>query len=303
MNIAANKSYLIVIVGPTAIGKTSLSIELAKHYNCEIISADSRQFFKELEIGTAKPTDEEQDGVKHHFIDSHSITDNYNVGQYELEVIELLNTIHSQNNLAILVGGSGLYVNAVCDGIDDIPSDSDIRSELNLRLETEGLEVLQLQLQILDPEHFEKCNIKNPQRVIRALEVCLVSGKTYTSFRTNTKKKRNFEIIRIGLNMLREDIYDNINQRVDNMINNGLIEEVQSVAHHREQNALNTVGYKEIFQYLDGNITLEESILLLKKNTRNFAKRQLTWFRKNQETQWFSPQSKEEIIQHIEDSM
>ncbi|MFT5602700.1 MAG: tRNA dimethylallyltransferase [Flavobacteriales bacterium] len=303
MNIAANKSYLIVIVGPTAIGKTSLSIELAKHYNCEIISADSRQFFKELEIGTAKPTDEEQDGVKHHFIDSHSITDNYNVGQYELEVIELLNTIHSQNNLAILVGGSGLYVNAVCDGIDDIPSDSDIRSELNLRLETEGLEVLQLQLQILDPEHFEKCNIKNPQRVIRALEVCLVSGKTYTSFRTNTKKKRNFEIIRIGLNMLREDIYDNINQRVDIMINNGLIEEVQSVAHHREQNALNTVGYKEIFQYLDGNITLEESILLLKKNTRNFAKRQLTWFRKNQETQWFSPQSKEEIIQHIENSM
>jgi tRNA dimethylallyltransferase len=303
MNIAANKSYLIVIVGPTAIGKTSLSIELAKHYDCEIISADSRQFFKELEIGTAKPTAEEQDGVKHHFIDSHSITDNYNVGQYELEVIELLNTIHSQNNLAILVGGSGLYVNAVCDGIDDIPSDSDIRSELNQRLETEGLEVLQHQLQILDPEHFEKCNIKNPQRVIRALEVCLVSGKTYTSFRTNTKKKRNFEIIRIGLNMLREDIYDNINQRVDNMINNGLIEEVQSVAHHREQNALNTVGYKEIFQYLDGNITLEESILLLKKNTRNFAKRQLTWFRKNQETQWFSPQSKEEIIQHIEDSM
>jgi tRNA dimethylallyltransferase len=303
MNIAANKSYLIVIVGPTAIGKTSLSIELAKHYDCEIISADSRQFFKELEIGTAKPTAEEQDGVKHHFIDSHSITDNYNVGQYELEVIELLNTIHSQNNLAILVGGSGLYVNAVCDGIDDIPSDSDIRSELNQRLETEGLEVLQHQLQTLDPDHFEKCNIKNPQRVIRALEVCLVSGKTYTSFRTNTKKKRNFEIIRIGLNMLREDIYDNINQRVDNMINNGLIEEVQSVAHHREQNALNTVGYKEIFQYLDGNITLEESILLLKKNTRNFAKRQLTWFRKNQETQWFSPQSKEEIIQHIEDSM
>jgi len=292
---------LIVIVGPTAIGKTSLSIYLAHQLNCEIISADSRQFFKELEIGTAKPDLDEMDGVPHHFIDSHSISEAYNVGKYELDAIKKIEELHETKDTVILVGGSGLYVDAVCKGIDDIPSNKDIRTSLNKDLKIKGLEYLQNELLKLDPEHYHSCNLKNPQRLIRALEVCKTSSKTYTSFRTNSAKPRPFEVVKIGLDMDREIIYDNINKRVDIMIENGLLEEAKSVFHLKHLNALNTVGYKELFAYFEEELTREEAIEKIKKNTRNFAKRQLTWFRRDKTTQWFSPTQKDEILKLIEE--
>ncbi len=293
---------LIVIVGPTAIGKTSLSIYLAHQLNCEIVSADSRQFYKELAIGTAKPNQKEMDGVAHHFIDSHSIYESYNVGQYEIDAIEKIAKLHQHNDYVILVGGSGLYVDAVCKGIDDIPSNSKIRESLTKELETMGLEYLQNQLLKLDPEHYNTCNLKNPQRLIRALEVCKTSGKTYTSFRSNKAKERPFDIIKIGLDTDRTIIYNNINERVDLMLENGLIEEAKSVFPSKHLNALNTVGYKELFAYFEELLTKEEAIEKIKKNTRNFAKRQLTWFRRDQTTHWFAPNQKEYILKTIMDS-
>lgn len=296
------KKHLIVITGPTAIGKTSLSIELAKYFSCEILSADSRQFFKEIAIGTAKPSKEEQSGIKHHFIDSLSIHDEYNVGKFERDAINVLEGIYKTNDVAILVGGSGLYVDAVCKGIDDIPKNADIRKTLTDELESKGIEALQSELKERDPEHHEFMNIHNPQRLIRALEVCRFTEKTYTSFRKNQVKQRPFEIHKIGLNTEREIVYNNINKRVDIMIDNGLTEEVASVYPHRHLNSLNTVGYKELFSFMNGDLTKEEAIELIKKNTRNFAKRQLTWFRKDESTQWFSPTDEiQDIIDYAKD--
>lgn len=289
--MANKEKHLIIIVGPTAIGKTSLSVGLAHYLNCEILSADSRQFFKELAIGTAKPSLEEQNGIKHHFIDSLSIHDEYNVGQFEQDALEVLNEIFKSSDIAIMVGGSGLYVDSICYGIDDIPKDDIVRQQLIKQLETEGIESLQKELQILDPEHYAIMNTKNPQRLIRALEVCKATGKTYSSFRKNQSKARPFRIHKIGLTAERELIYNNINKRVDQMMENGLLDEAKSVYPFKSLNSLNTVGYKELFQYFDGKITLEEAIELIKKNTRNFAKRQLTWFKKKDDTVWFDYQT------------
>ncbi|WP_258541114.1 tRNA (adenosine(37)-N6)-dimethylallyltransferase MiaA [Parvicella tangerina] len=292
----AKNTHLIVIVGPTAIGKTSLSIKLAKHFNCPILSADSRQFFKEIAIGTAKPTPEEMDGVPHYFIDSLSIHDEYNVGKFEADAISTLEVVFSKNPVAILVGGSGLYVDAVCKGIDDIPKDKKIREQLVQELDDKGIAALQLELKEKDPLHFEKMNIQNPQRLIRALEVCRVSGKPYSSFRKGKQKKRPFQIHKIGLNTDREIVYNNINQRVDLMMEKGLLEEVKTVHEFNHLNSLNTVGYKELFKFLDGDISLDEAVELIKKNTRNFAKRQLTWFKRDDSTKWYTPNDSVENI-------
>ncbi len=294
---------LIVIVGPTAIGKTNLSVDLAKKYDCEIISADSRQFFKEMSIGTAKPTLEEMDGVVHHFVDFISIKERYTAGQFEKDVLKKLDSIFKKNNLAIMVGGSGLYVNAVCNGIDEIPSDLDVRNKLNEELKDNGLDPLQEELSKVDAEIWKTINQKNPQRIIRALEVFRITGKPYSSFRKQKPKQRNFNLIKIGLNTDREIVYNRINKRVDLMLENGLLKEVESLIKYKDLNALNTVGYKEFFKYFDNELTLEEATELLKKNTRNFAKRQLTWFRKDVNTAWFEPKDTREISAYLKEKL
>ncbi len=302
-DLQKDKKYLIVLIGPTAIGKTSLSIQLAHFFNCPVLSADSRQFFKELSLGTAKVTDEEMEGVPHHFVGHISIQEEYNVGKFELDAIDQLENIYTTGNVAILAGGSGLYVDAVCKGIDDIPKDAAIRAQLQKELEDKGIEALQEELKRLDPEHYANMNLLNPQRLMRALEVCRVSGKTYTSFRTNTKKERPFNIIKIGLTADREVMYDNINKRVHIMMENGLLEEVKSVYDRKDLNALNTVGYKELFTYLDGDCTLEEAVAHIQQNTRRFAKRQMTWFRKDDNTKWFDISEKADIIPYLKSQM
>jgi tRNA dimethylallyltransferase len=293
---------LISIVGPTAIGKTALSIKLAKHFNAEIISADSRQFYKEMSIGTAVPSAEELSSAKHHFIQHKSISETYNVGDFERDAIDKINQLHQTNSTVILVGGSGLYVKAVEKGLDYFPEvDPHIRQQLNNELKNEGLASLQDKLKILDKKAHDTISIDNPQRVIRALEVCIGTDKPYSSFLTSPEKKRDFKTLTIGLDAERSIIYDRINKRVDLMIENGLLKEVKALIPFRNLNALNTVGYKELFDYLDGNSTLEFAIAEIKKNTRRFAKRQLTWFRKEASIDWFDyATDTEDIIKHIE---
>lgn len=287
----ANK-YLISIVGPTAIGKTALSIKLANHFNTQIISADSRQFYKEMSIGTAAPTTEELAAAKHHFIHNKSITEDYNVGAFEKEAINQIDLLHKTHDVVIMVGGSGLYVDAVTNGLDYFPEvDKSIRTQLNTQLETEGLKTLQLKLKTLDEQSFNTIKIDNPQRVIRALEICIGSGQPYSSFLNKDKNKRPFKTITIGLEADRDVIYDRINKRVDIMVANGLIKEVESLLPFKNLNSLNTVGYKELFNYLDKTWTLEFAISEIKKNSRRFAKRQLTWFRRKPETLWFDYQT------------
>ena len=275
-------------MGPTAIGKTALSIELAKHFNTEIISADSRQFYKEMKIGTAVPSAEELSHVKHHFIQHKSITEDYNVGMFERDAIDRLDNLFENHDVVIMVGGSGLYVKAVTEGLDDFPEiDSNIRKSLNQRLETGGLENLQKQLKTLDKESYENIAIDNPHRVIRALEIYIGTGQPYSSFLGKKRAERNFKTISIGLMADREVIYDRINRRVDMMIDKGLLEEVTALLPHKQLNSLNTVGYKELFKYIDEEWTLEFAISEIKKNTRRFAKRQLTWFKKQEGVTWF----------------
>ena len=295
--------HLISIVGPTAIGKTSLSIKLAKKLGCEIISADSRQFFKEMEIGTAKPTKEEMDGVPHHFVDFISVDEKYTAGQFEKDVLTKLEELFEKNDTVIMVGGSGLYVKAVLNGIDEVPADEKIREELNERLIFEGIRPLQLELKELDEEHFNRMDIRNPQRLIRALEVCLVSGKPYSDFRKRTVKERPFSITRIGLTADRELIYDRINQRVDLMMEAGLEKEAKILFPKKELNSLNTVGYKELFDYFEEKITLEQAIEKIKQNTRNFAKRQMTWFKKDEGTTWFQHDEVSKIESFIDETL
>ncbi len=284
----SNTSYLISIVGPTAIGKTSLSIKLANYFNTEIVSADSRQFFKEMSIGTAAPNIKELAAAPHHFIHHKSITEDYNVGAFENEALKTIEELHQKHDIVIMVGGSGLYVDAVTKGLDYFPDvDPKIRKQLINTLEKEGLESLQLQLKNLDIVAYNTIAIDNPHRVIRALEICIGTKEPYSSFLNKDKNKRPFKTITIGLTADREIIYDRINQRVDIMVENGLIEEVKSLIEYKHLNALNTVGYKEIFNYLDEKWTLDFAISEIKKNSRRFAKRQLTWFKKNNETLWF----------------
>lgn len=292
--------HLIVVVGPTAIGKTALAIELAREYRTEILSADSRQFYREMSIGTAKPSPSELSLARHHFIDSHSITDEFTVGDYEQQAVALLERIFSERDTAVLAGGSGLFVNAVIRGFDDLPkAPAEVREELNDLLRREGINALQKKLKELDPDYFTEVDLRNPQRIIRALEVSIFTGTPFSAFRTRKAASRPFNIIRIGLTLPRDVLYDRINARADEMIRQGLIDEVRALLPYRDRNALNTVGYSEVFDFLDGKLTLEDAVAAIKQNTRRFAKRQLTWFRKDPETEWFGPEQIADIINYI----
>ena len=297
-------SFLIVIVGPTAVGKTKLSLQLAKHFNAEIISADSRQFFKEMNIGTAKPDEAELKTAKHHFINSHSITEYFSAGEFEKSALALLEGIFKKNNVSLLVGGSGLYVKALCEGMDDLPEAGPaIREKLNAQLKNEGIEKLFSQLKILDPEYAMKVDGHNPQRIIRALEIILQTGKTYSFFRKGIKKERPFKIIKIGLALPREELYDSINKRMDKMLADGLIDEARGLYEFKNHNALQTVGYAEVFDYLDGKYNEAEMIDLLKRNSRRYAKRQMTWFKRDKEIAWFHPDDWEGVLVYVEGRM
>ena len=289
--------YLITIVGPTAIGKTSLSIDIAKHFNTEIVSSDSRQFYKEMNIGTAVPSIEELKRVNHHFIQNLSIHDDYNVGQFEKDAIATLHELFKKHNIVVMVGGSGLYVDAVLKGLDSFPEvDLSVRKNLKLQLEEKGIKTLQEQLEKLDPETFQKIDIENHQRVIRALEICIGTGNPFSSFLTDKIIQRNFIPIKIGLTADRNIIYDRINERVDIMMASGLLDEVKFLFKYKNLNALQTVGYKELFSYLENEISLDFAIEEIKKNTRRFAKRQLTWYRKDNEISWYDFTENTQII-------
>ncbi|MBT8272189.1 MAG: tRNA (adenosine(37)-N6)-dimethylallyltransferase MiaA [Bacteroidia bacterium] len=298
-----NTKYLICIVGPTAIGKTALSIALAKYYKTEIISADSRQFYKEMNIGTAVPSVEELKQVKHHFIQNRSIQDDYNVGAFEKDALSCIQRLYKEHDTLILVGGSGLYIDAVTEGLDEFPKiDPEVRKSLNEQLIQEGLESLQNRLKQLDPIGFELIAIDNPHRVIRALEVSIGSGRPYSSYLSTSKEERSFKVIIIGLDAERTIIYDRINARVDLMMSAGLLSEAERLKPFKHLNALNTVGYKELFNYLENKWTLEFAVAEIKKNSRRFAKRQLTWFKKNTTIKWFNYLSAvNDIIHYIED--
>ena len=291
---------LVVITGPTAVGKTALTIKLAQYYNVPVINADSRQIYRELKIGTAAPTAEQLQQVKHYFVGTKSIDDYYNASMYEQEVMKLLDTHRERSTVHVLSGGSMMYIDAVCNGIDDIPTvRDDIRREMKRRYEDEGLEALCDELRQLDPEHYAVVDLKNHRRVIHALEICHQTGQTYTSFRTQQKKQRPFRIVKIGLNREREELYQRINQRVDQMMQDGLLEEVKGLIDKRETNALNTVGYKELFNYLDGLWTLDEAVERIKGNTRRYARKQLTWYKRDEKMRWFHPDQIEEILNYL----
>ncbi len=297
-----NNNYLITVVGATAIGKTALSIKLAQHFKAEIISCDSRQFYKEMNIGTAVPTQDELAAAPHHFIQNRSIFEDYSVGQFEKDALQKLEELFSKNNVVIMVGGSGLYTNAVISGLDYFPEvKPEIRENLNLQLKNEGIESLQNKLKELDIESFNSIEIENPHRLIRALEICIGTGKTYSEYKNKPKAIRNFIPIKIGLTANRELIYNRINMRVDIMLEEGLLEEAKNLHKHKNLNALQTVGYRELFQYFDGNCTLEFAIEEIKKNTRRFAKRQVTWNKKDTAINWFNFETPtSEIIKKIE---
>lgn len=295
-----NINTLIVIIGPTAIGKTDLSIYLAQKLDTEIISADSRQFYKELKIGTAVPDNAQLKAIKHHFIGNKTIHDYYNASSFEFEVIALLKELFLNKNRVIMTGGSGMYVDAVCKGIDDLPEiDMEIRNSLIKKFESEGIESLRFELKRLDPDYYALADLKNPKRLLKALEVSLQTGKPYSKFRTKTIKKRDFNILKIGLNLDRNQLYERIEKRVDKMIENGLIDEAKQFIEYKSLNALNTVGYKELFPYIEGEYTLERAIELIKRNTRRYAKRQLSWFNRDKEINWFKPDEKEKILDFI----
>ena len=296
---------LIVIVGATGVGKTETCLQIAKHFKTEIINADSRQIFQEIPIGTAAPTEEQRQQVFHHLVGTHHITDYYNAAMFEHDVLHIV-TQHFLNNTApiIISGGSMLYVDAVCNGIDDIPNiDNDTRAFYKQRLKEEGLEKLCKELKNVDPEYYQIVDRKNTRRVVHALEICRMTGKTYTSFRTQKKKERPFHILKIGLNLPREILYDRINQRVLKMIENGFIDEARNLHDKKELNALQTVGYKELFKYFDGEWSLEEAIERIQGNTRKYARKQLTWFKKDPKIRWFPPENLKEIINYIEASL
>ena len=293
---------LIVIAGPTASGKTSLAITLAKYFSTEIISADSRQFYQGLDIGTAKPSQDQLSTITHHFIDSHKISDSYNISDFENDALEKIKKLFHKHEVVLLVGGSGLYIKAVCQGIDEIPGrDEGIREKLIAILEKDGLKPLQDKLKILDEEYYHEVDLSNPHRLIRALEVCMSSGQKFSSLRQSTITRRPFNIIKIGLLLERDELYSRIDQRVDQMFSEGLLEEARSLLPFRHVNALNTVGYKELFEYFDENISLEDAIETIKKNTRNYAKRQMTWFRKEDGMKWFDPEESEAILKYLEE--
>lgn len=292
---------LVVVLGPTGVGKTELCLQIAEHLQVPIINADSRQIFQELPIGTAAPTQEQQRRIKHYFVGNHHLEDYYSASLYEADVLSLLPRLFATRHTALLTGGSMMYIDAVCKGIDDIPTiDDGTREWMKKRLAQEGLPRLVEELKVLDPEHYQIVDKNNPRRVVHALEICHMTGKTYTSFRTNSTKERPFKIVKIGLNRHREQLYERINQRVLLMMENGMEEEARNVYPKRGLNSLNTVGYKELFDYFDGNIPREEAIRQIQSNTRRYMRKQLTWFKKDGDIAWFHPDNIEEIINYID---
>ena len=293
--------HLITIIGPTAIGKTNLAIRIANYFKTEIVSADSRQFYKEMNIGTAKPSNSELNSIKHHLINNKSINDNYNISDYEKDALKSIKSIFNKNDVAILVGGSGLYINTVLYGLDEIPGIStETRNSLYLDLELKGIKKMQEQLKLLDPASYSAIDINNPRRLIRALEVSISTGKSYSSFLKKKKKKRDFNIIVLGINQDRLELYDKINTRVDNMVESGLINEAKELYNLKSLNALNTIGYREVFNYIEDKYSLDECINEIKKNTRRYAKRQLTWFKSIDRVEWITPEYNfEKIIAYI----
>jgi tRNA dimethylallyltransferase len=293
---------LVVLLGPTGIGKTELSLSLAKLLSSPIVSADSRQIYNTIKIGTAAPTEAELSQVKHYFVGSLNLEDYYSAAQYESDVMELLESLFTSHDTILMTGASMMYIDAVTKGIDDIPTvDDETREILKQRLESDGLDTLLKELKLLDPEYYNIVDKKNHKRIVHALEICYMTGRTFTSFRTNTKKKRPFRILKIGLRMDREKLFDRINRRVDKMVEDGLVEEAKGVYHLRHLNSLNTVGYKEIFKYIDGEWDLQTAKERLKKNTRVYAKKQMTWFKHDEEIHWFDKDKKEteEILKSV----
>lgn len=296
-----NTKTLIVIVGPTGSGKTDLSIRVAEHYACPIISTDSRQFYRGIPIGTAQPDNEQLERVEHHFIASHELTDDFNCGAYEVAALKRLEELFYKHDTVVAVGGSGLYVKALCEGMDDLPEvEPALRQQLSDRLKREGLEALAEQLRELDPTFYEVVDRKNPARVLRALEVCIVTGKPYSALRTGVKRERPFNIVKIGVTMERAVLYERIDRRVDIMVEAGLEQEARAVYPLRHLNSLQTVGYREMFDYFDGSISRDEAIELIKRNSRRYAKRQLTWFGRDGEIEWFLPSETEKIVEYID---
>jgi tRNA dimethylallyltransferase len=289
---------LVVILGPTASGKTALSIKIATFLGTEIVNADSRQFYREMDIGTAKPGPDELNAVKHHFINTLSPEDDYTVGKFENEALSTIDAIFQKHDQALLVGGSGLYIRAVCEGLDELPeSDPEIRSRLSKKFQEQGIAALQQELESLDPEYFLEVDRMNPHRLIRAIEVCLLSGEKYSVLRKSAPKNRSFQLLKIGLLPEREVMYERINMRVEQMISDGLVEEVRKLQAYKNCNALHTVGYQELFPYLENQTTLEQAIDEIKKNTRRYAKRQVTWFKKDTSIHWFQPDMEDEIFE------
>lgn len=292
---------LVILLGPTGVGKTELSLRLAEYFHSPILSSDSRQLYKDLTIGTAAPTIEQMQRVKHYFVGTLELTDYYNASRFEEEVVALLAELHKQHPVVLMSGGSMMYIDAVCKGIDDLPTVTpELRRELTELYEREGLEPIRAQLKLLDPVHYNQVDLKNYKRVIHALEICLMTGKPYSELRTNPRKERPFRIIKIGLNRERKELYDRINRRVEVMMEEGLLEEARRVYPLKHLNSLNTVGYKELFKYFDGEWSLDFAINKIKQDSRNYARKQLTWFRRDQEITWFHPDREADIIRHIE---
>lgn len=294
------KKTLIVLLGPTGVGKTNISLRLANLFHAPVVSSDSRQFFRELQIGTAAPTDEELKQAKHYFIGSHSIFDEYSAGQYEQDAISLLDTLFAENPIALLVGGSMMYIDAICNGMDDIPTvDADTRAYWTNQYNEKGLIFIQDKLKELDPEHYNEVDLNNYKRILHALEICTITGQTFSALRTGQKKQRNFNILKIGLNRPRPELYDRINRRVDVMMEQGLLEEAKQFYPYKELNTLNTVGYKELYAYMDGVWPLDFAVNMIKQDSRHYAKRQLTWFKRDKEITWFHPDQEDDIIAFI----
>ena len=300
--INSKAKTLLVLIGPTGVGKTELSLRLAERFQTDIISSDSRQLYADLKIGTAAPTPEQLARVPHHFVGTLQLTDYYSAAQYETEVMKLLSVLFQEKDIVILTGGSMMYVDAVCKGIDDIPTvDEKTRTLMKQRYEEEGLDNLCAELKLLDPEYYKIVDLKNPKRVVHALEICYMTGRTYTSFRTRSAKERPFNILKIGLTRDREELYERINRRVDMMIEDGLLEEAKVVYPYKHLNSLNTVGYKEIFNYLDGEWDLSFAIEKIKQNSRIYSRKQITWFKRDEEIVWFHPEQEKEILNYIEE--
>ena len=298
------KPTLIVILGPTGVGKTNISLRLAELFGCPIVSSDSRQLFRELKIGTAAPTEKELRRVQHYFIGSQSILDVYSAGQYELDALSLLDRLFQDTNTALLVGGSMMYIDAVCNGMDDIPTvDAQTRQFWMNEFENKGLEFIQNELKRLDPKHYEEMDIQNHKRVLHALEICTITGKPFSDLRTGQRKERAFNILKIGLTRPREELYDRINRRVDQMMTDGLLNEAKQFYQYRQLNTMNTVGYKELYEYMDGTWTLEFAVNMIKQDSRRYAKRQMTWFNRDKEVHWFHPNDEDKIVEFVNESL